>query len=41
MSSAGGKGSAPRKTRDDDKFRENWEKIFGRKKQEPVKEEKK
>ena len=39
--SHGGKGSAPRKERQDDKLRENWERIFGRKKDEPVKEEKK
>lgn len=32
--SDGGKGSAPRKERQDDKFRENWEKIFGKKKEE-------
>lgn len=32
--SDGGKGSAPRKQRDDDAFRQNWETIFGKKKKE-------
>lgn len=32
--SDGGKGSAPRKQRDDDAFRSNWDKIFGQKKKE-------
>lgn len=38
--SDGGKGSAPRKQRDDDAFREAWERIFGdkRKKQEDKKD---
>ena len=31
--SHGGKGSAPRKERQDDKFRENWERIFGDKRE--------
>ncbi len=33
--SAGGKGHAPRQTRDDDAFRKNWQLIFGNKKKEP------
>ena len=32
--SDGGKGSAPRKQRDDDAFRSNWDKIFGQKKKD-------
>lgn len=35
MQSEAGKGDKQRPT-DGDKFRENWEKIFGNKKQQPV-----
>lgn len=28
----GGKGSSPRKQRDDESYRSNWDKIFGKKK---------
>ena len=31
MSSDGGKGSAPRPIPDPQKFRDNWDQIFGRK----------
>ena len=39
MQAEAGKGSAPRKNQDQDKFRENWEKIFGKKKEEQEPEE--
>lgn len=29
MNPSNGKGSAPRKDRDDKKYSENWDKIFG------------
>lgn len=35
-----GKGSAPRPIPNPDKFRDNWDQIFGKKKEEPKKEEK-
>lgn len=39
--SDGGKGSAPRRQRDDDAFRAAWERIFGEKrKQEEKRKEK-
>ena len=40
MSTPGGKGSAPRKQRDDDKYRDNWERIFRRKKEDKKEERK-
>lgn len=33
MSNEAGKGDAPRKGADQEKYAENWEKIFGKKKQ--------
>lgn len=39
--SHGGKGSAPRKQRDDEAYGKGWDAIFGKKKPEPKKEEKK
>lgn len=40
-SSDGGKGSAPRPIPDPQKFRDNWDTIFGRQKEEKPKEEQK
>lgn len=38
MSSDGGKGSAPRPIPDPQKFRDNWDQIFGRKPEKPKEE---
>ena len=35
-----GKGSKPRPIPEPDKFRDNWDKIFGKKKDEPAKQPK-
>ncbi len=39
--SDGGKGSAPRKEQDQQKYSEGWDRIFGKKKEVPPKDEKK
>lgn len=39
MQAEAGKGSSPRKNSDQEAYRENWEKIFGKKKQEEALEE--
>ena len=36
--SDGGKGSAPRKQRDDEAYTKNWERIFGKKQQDQKKQ---
>lgn len=38
--SDGGKGSAPRPIPDPQKFRDNWDKIFGKGKEKPKEEQK-
>ena len=39
MYAEAGKGSAPRKNQDQDSYRDNWERIFGKKKRNEALEE--
>ena len=40
MNPQNGKGSSPRKGAQDDKFKDNWDRIFGKKDNNPSKDSK-